>query len=234
MHELPEPQQQQRHEPQDPPATSAGQSQGYPVHQQSQPYQQQEQQQLRQATQQTPDAAATYPPYPPYLPYPQPTPGPGQEAQQLPQYAAAGYPPPPPAGPGAYPAIPPAGLSSCPTSAGGPQPYTPQQQQQQQQQQPPALGIPMLGQSAAYVYQHPVWGPDEQTRDSRFAFVAWLIFVLGFFMPIFWLVSVLLPCCVPGRHVRWAATASFLASLAYLIVGVVMGIVGHSMRGRMN
>ncbi|GLI66353.1 hypothetical protein VaNZ11_010123 [Volvox africanus] len=231
MHDLPEqqqqPQQQRRREPQDPPPTTAGQPQGYPD-QQSQPYQQQEKQQLRQAAQQTPDAAAAYPPYPSYLPYPQPNPCPGQETQQPPQSAAAGYAPASPA----YPAIPPVGLSSCPTSTGGPQPYTPQPPQQQQP--PPALGIPILGQSAAYVYQHPAWGPDEETRDSRFAFVAWLMFVLGFFMPIFWLVSVLLPCCVPGRHVRWAATASFLASLAYLIVGVVMGIVGHSMRGRMH
>ena len=45
----------------------------------------------------------------------------------------------------------------------------------------------------------------------------------GFFMPIFWLVSVLLPCCLPGLSVRRAATASCIASIVYAIIAIILG-----------
>ena len=41
-------------------------------------------------------------------------------------------------------------------------------------------------------------------------------------MPIFWLVAVMLPCCLPGWHVRWAAIASFLGALLYAILALVL------------
>ncbi|GLC40376.1 hypothetical protein PLESTB_000432900 [Pleodorina starrii] len=187
-------------------------------HQQQQPPQQQPQQ---------PYPSGGYPPYPLYPPA-------ADQQGQPPPAGGYSY----PGGPGAYPPVKPAGeygastaeptpAATAAASAAQPPP------QQQQQQQQPVWGTPVLGPSAAPIYSHPMWGPDEETRDSRFALVAWLAFVLGFFFPIFWLIAVLLPCCLPGRHVRWAAAASFLASLAYIIVGIVMGIVGHAMmRGR--
>ena len=41
------------------------------------------------------------------------------------------------------------------------------------------MGIPVLGEQAAFISQHPVWGPNEATRDNRFAICAWLTFALG-------------------------------------------------------
>ncbi|KXZ45232.1 hypothetical protein GPECTOR_57g522 [Gonium pectorale] len=120
-----------------------------------------------------------------------------------------------PAGPGTYPAVPPAGVGA---GAGGFDGQSPQQPWQPGQQ--PAVGVPVLGDRASYIYTHPVWGQDEPTRDSRFAVCGWICFVLGFFMPWFWLVAVLLPCCLPGRSVRHAATASCVASIVYAIIAI--------------
>ncbi|GLC45187.1 hypothetical protein PLESTB_000426300 [Pleodorina starrii] len=140
-----------------------------------------------------------------------------------------------PGGPGAYPTVPPAGVygGSYPqgTTPPGQQPYPqqqgappPQQQQPPYQQpyQPPVMGVPVLGQGAAYFYTHPAWGPDDDTRDNRFACCAWMTFAFGFFFPIFWLLSVLLPCCLPGPHVQRAATASLIAAITYSILAIIL------------
>ncbi len=39
----------------------------------------------------------------------------------------------------------------------------------------------------------------------------------------FWLISVLLPCCLPGRTVRLAALASCIASIVYAILAIILG-----------
>lgn len=45
----------------------------------------------------------------------------------------------------------------------------------------------------------------------------------GFFMPIFWFISTLLPLCLPGRAVRQAACASCIAAIVYLILALALG-----------
>ncbi|KAG2483514.1 hypothetical protein HYH03_017621 [Edaphochlamys debaryana] len=125
-----------------------------------------------------------------------------------------------PAGPGGYPTVPPAGAPGGEGYHGagpGGAPGAPGQQQ------PPAWGVPVLGERVNFIHQHPAWGGDEPTRDNRFACCAWLTFILGFFFPMFWLVSVLLPCCLPGRQVRVAGLASCVASITYSIIAIILG-----------
>ncbi|KXZ54786.1 hypothetical protein GPECTOR_4g857 [Gonium pectorale] len=174
-------------------------------------------------------------------------PAPGQPAQYVYQYGTTPpYAPPPYAGsqptppPSAQPYPPPEpfaaqpymqppqqqqqpGQPGQPTSFGTPQPYPPPQQPPQQSPQPAALGTPVLGQQAAFLSEHPVWGEDEATRDKRLAVCAWITFALGFLMPVFWLISVMYICCLPGRHVRLAAMASTAAAVLYAVLALIMG-----------
>lgn len=119
----------------------------------------------------------------------------GQTAASQPQYpggypttgtaaAAGGY----PAGPGSYPQVPAAGTSGAAPSGDGAYGYQQQPQplypgQQQPGPHPPVWGVPamppVLGDRASFVYAHPMWGPDDHTRDSRFVCCAWVCFLLG-------------------------------------------------------
>ena len=45
---------------------------------------------------------------------------------------------------------------------------------------------------------------------------------LGFFFPVFWVVSAALPLCLRGRQVRLAGLASVFAALLYLLLAVVL------------
>ncbi|EFJ48554.1 hypothetical protein VOLCADRAFT_90893 [Volvox carteri f. nagariensis] len=139
-------------------------------------------------------------------------------SSSIPTPAPAAY----PGGPGAYPAVPPAVPYGAPIPPGMTpqgQPYTPQQEPPYR---PPAVGIPVLGSGASYLYQHPVWGSDDDTRDGRFACCGWSMFVLGFIAPFFWLISVLLPCCLPGSQVQRAATASLIAAILYAVLAITL------------
>ncbi|PNH06847.1 hypothetical protein TSOC_006750 [Tetrabaena socialis] len=157
----------------------------------------------------------------------------GQQPLPPPSYPG-GYPapappggtpyPPPTSGDVPYPAIPPAGAAPGPYPGAAPgQPPLPPPGGPE-----PVLGVPVLGHGVDFFYQHPVWGEDERTRETRFAVCGWAAFVLGFFFPFFWLVAVLLPCCLPGLSVRRAALASCLASIFYALIAIIMAATMRS------
>lgn len=105
----------------------------------------------------------------PYPGYPNmPPPGVGLEAQQH-LY---------PAGPGA---LPPAG--TYPPYQGGPGGPPPPGAPGAPPPGEPAIGIPVLGDRVSYITHHPMWGPNDNTRDSRFTCTAWLTFFLGGWVP---------------------------------------------------
>lgn len=149
--------------------------------------------------------------------------------QQQQQFYPGQYPPPPGYAPGTYPAGP-AGYQAGPPPPGypgaPPPQYTP----------PPAQGVPAPGQPmppatvlgiplAAQVTSLPVWGVNDDERSSRYSFCAWACFILGIFMPFFWVISASLPLCLPGMAVRRAAVASCIALLTYLIFAIIFGAI---------
>ncbi|KAG2483506.1 hypothetical protein HYH03_017616 [Edaphochlamys debaryana] len=173
-------------------------------------------------------AGFPYPSAHSYPPLPKPSGGVGSGA-----VSGAAF----PAGPESYPAVPAAGgggggvVSPFTYPPGGGQtwpgggevPTQPPPAPQPFQQQP-VLGVPAgLQEGWQKLQTHPVWGPDQGTREARFGWVGWALFVLGFFFPWLWLMALLLPCCLPGRGVRLAASASLVAGIIYAALGLVLG-----------